>query len=1047
MAATDWEDISVLLPVEARDLWGVTTIEVDPSDPQRVWIGCGGYVIDWSPEPGFEPPYNGQYRVYYSEDGGDTWTEQSAGLPGFAINDLIYQRGSNDALYAATDVGVFYRNASMDRWECLNNGLPSNIVTDLEIDYCKERIYASSFGRGLWSLPLQPCMEVERVIDTDLTIAGTQYLASNLRVTDGHILTITGELYCYKDVRLIVEPHARVVIDGGLVTTQCPGQRYKGFEISGNSTQTQSGYPLATHQGRLDIINGGIIENAEIGALACGRTASGALDLSKTGGIIVANEASFKNCGVGVFLPPWPDPNGGLSINTANQSRFTRTTFEVNSAYPTEGAPFTTHALLWRIFGPNFAGCQFKNTRADSEVSGSADLGQGIYSLDARFKVVADCPCGQWLEPAHTCICAERSRFEGLDHAIEAGDALTTRNFTVVNTDFVNNICGVYANGVVNPVVKNNHFTMGGRGVLLTHPSEIEWQDLHRAVYTTETYGTRIDDNVIVMDANAQSLAEGVVTGDVRDHNDVVFRNRVTGLVNGYVGEGINADPDNKTNVGLWWLCNLNDDNGQDLYCRYPANLDEDDEPDATVRTIQGAPNRPADNTFDNVHPEGDFKSDNTHNNIVYWYRADGQAAYQPVEVTPSYVAPQGTTDIPADNCARRVIYTHVIGDGGTGTITSAIAVIDDEKLAYGNTRYLYDQLIDGGSTDEVVAQITSSWPQDAWDLRGYLLSRSPYLSVEVLQRAVIRNVMPPAMLTEVLVANPEATQRDGFFRWLQEESGHPLPAYLLELVVASWDNKTYRSTLEAEMAGHHATMTMAADLLLAAYQEDTITDPVDSLRWVWRKVRTKAARYAEALLFVQTGDFNSASAIVSTIPAEHDLKDPEEQERLRMLDLIAFLEGVYADGRDETALTGPELDALETIIDGKYDRPAAWAQNLLCFGYQRCRPPRTGGGTGGLRRSDAPRATIPVDEERRLWAQPNPATLYTELCFALLNEEVATHLIVRDIAGRETRRFLVQGSQGRALWDTRAVEAGTYTVELFSGDRKVLGIRLVVKP
>jgi hypothetical protein len=34
-----------------------------------------------------------------------------------------------------------------------------------------------------------------------------------------------------------------------------------------------------------------------------------------------------------------------------------------------------------------------------------------------------------------------------------------------------------------------------------------------------------------------------------------------------------------------------------------------------------------------------------------------------------------------------------------------------------GNTRYLYDQLIDGGSTDATVQEIEESWPEDAWHL------------------------------------------------------------------------------------------------------------------------------------------------------------------------------------------------------------------------------------------------------------------------------------------------------------------------------------------
>jgi photosystem II stability/assembly factor-like uncharacterized protein len=1037
----DWLDLTPYFPASIPAWLGITAMTIDPKDPDRIWIGCGGFAV----EEGLSAPYNGKERVFMSEDGGLSWVDYSTGLPGLVINDLVYQRGSNDALYVGTDVGVFYRNAGLSEWKCFNNGLPTVIALDLDIDYCAEKIYASCHGRGIWLTDLVES-SAERVIEANTTFTGTQYLASDLRVTDGHTLTVTGTVKCYNDVRIIVEPHARLLIDGGLITTQCPDQRWKGVEVWGNSGHDQSGGALALHQGKLEMKNGGTIENAECGAMACARSTGNVLDMSKTGGIIIADQSNFKNCSQGVLLMPWPDPNNNLSLNTVNKSRFKRTNFVVNSDYP-GAAPFESHVAMWRVYGINFEGCTFENLKPDAQVSGSNDLGQGISALDARFNVFSACPCNQYIEPGHVCYCPQRSRFEGLDHAIEAGDALTARGFSVTETDFVNNICGVYANGVINPVVKNNHFTMGRRAVGLTNTAELHWAR-HRAVFTTESYGTRIDDNQIDMDANALSEAEGVVVGYVRDHNDVVFRNHVTGLHDGYVGEGTNADPDNKTHVGLTWLCNDNLSNGQDLYNRYPDGLLPDDQPDATVRTIQGAQNRPADNTFNNTNPQGDFMSDNQYNNIVYWYRNDGQLAYQPIEVTPSYVAPQGTTTIPANNCARRFLLTHVIGDHPTGTLANGMSVLNSSKLAYGTTRYLYDQLIDGGSTDEVVQEIMQSWPSDAWELRNSLLAKSPYLSTEVLEEAVEKNIMPQAMLTEVLVANPEATQRDGFLRWVQSGSSHPLPQYLVDLVVASWNVRTYRFTLESTMAGHHTYMTMAADLILAEYQRDTIQEPMDSLRAVWQIMRTRSARYAEALIDLQQHNFAAALTVVQNIPTEHELRGPAEVEQQRMLNMITFIQDVYATGRDETALTTAEISTLESIVNGEYDRPAAWAQNLLCFGYGHCRTPLTGGdGSGAKRALSVAEVSSQQGTGIALWAQPNPAGDYTTLFYKMTKRPLKGVLVVLDILGREQARFNLPNEEGQVLWDTRSVQPGSYSVELTADGERLKSEQVIVKP
>ncbi len=66
-----------------------------------------------------------------------------------------------------------------------------------------------------------------------------------------------------------------------------------------------------------------------------------------------------------------------------------------------------------------------------------------------------------------------------------------------------------------------------------------------------------------------------------------------------------------------------------------------------------------------------------------------------------------------------------------------------------------------------------ATWPSDAWELRDYLLAKSPFLSVTALQEMVLRNVMPAAMVAEVLIANPEATHQSGFIEWMQVESGY----------------------------------------------------------------------------------------------------------------------------------------------------------------------------------------------------------------------------------------------------------------------------------
>ncbi len=115
----------------------ILSMAVSSSNPQKVWIT--------------QSHYSSADRVLHSADGGNTWTDYSNSLPAIPVNCIVYQNGSNDGLFIGTDLGVFYRDAGMSDWIPYNNGLPNVIVNDLEISYQNTKLWAGTFGRGLWS--------------------------------------------------------------------------------------------------------------------------------------------------------------------------------------------------------------------------------------------------------------------------------------------------------------------------------------------------------------------------------------------------------------------------------------------------------------------------------------------------------------------------------------------------------------------------------------------------------------------------------------------------------------------------------------------------------------------------------------------------------------------------------------------------------------------------------------------------------------------------------------------------------------------------------
>ncbi|HEX8515686.1 MAG TPA: T9SS type A sorting domain-containing protein [Bacteroidia bacterium] len=147
-----WIDITEgLTPVEWK---GITGIAINPNDPNEIWVSFNSF---WETSTGSGLGMNRVFHgVVNTTTGTCAWNDYSTGLPWFPTTTIVCQNGTNKGLYLGTDVGIFYRDASMSAWECFSTGIPVGMVPEIEINYCAKEIRASVYGRGLWVSPLPP---------------------------------------------------------------------------------------------------------------------------------------------------------------------------------------------------------------------------------------------------------------------------------------------------------------------------------------------------------------------------------------------------------------------------------------------------------------------------------------------------------------------------------------------------------------------------------------------------------------------------------------------------------------------------------------------------------------------------------------------------------------------------------------------------------------------------------------------------------------------------------------------------------------------------
>ncbi|MCY7411175.1 MAG: hypothetical protein LH473_12955, partial [Chitinophagales bacterium] len=110
----------------------ISTIAADPDDPEfdRLWVAFDGF--EWDNSGASLSSYHSGSIWLTENTNGDTWqTFNCTGLPNFPIETMVYQRGTDDIIYAGTDAGIYRwkhtpnQSATTGTWECFSSGLPA----------------------------------------------------------------------------------------------------------------------------------------------------------------------------------------------------------------------------------------------------------------------------------------------------------------------------------------------------------------------------------------------------------------------------------------------------------------------------------------------------------------------------------------------------------------------------------------------------------------------------------------------------------------------------------------------------------------------------------------------------------------------------------------------------------------------------------------------------------------------------------------------------------------------------------------------------------
>lgn len=846
---------------------------------------------------------------------------------------------------------------------------------------------------------LQNCLvqDASHIITGTVNWNSSVEVFGNIEVEDGGSLTITDVVSFLPSSKFIIKPGGKVTIDGGILTNindACHGNSmWHGVEVWGNANASQywaSGQSCP--QGRIDIVNGGTIENAII---AVDLWKPG--DWSSTGGIIYADSAIFRNNAKSVhalhyrnFNPYFPE------IEWDYFSNFKNCTFEITEDYLGDET-FYKHVDLAYVNGIDFQGCDFSLAE---NVAGVSTSNHAIAAYDARFRVTTICNSQQAPCPE---VDYDRSTFTGFWSAVSAvNDGGVPLTFSVNRADFFNNAFGVRTTYMNNASVLFSNFEVGnysgcGTGIYTDYVTGFAFEENDFSKYT----GSPVSDYFGIIINSSEAVNE-------------VYKNTYNGLSYANFSDGRNHLLYNYWE-GLAYYCNENDNNYADFFVN-DFTLGNP----SGIQTIQGSETYVSGNTF-------------TQSGATWHYYNGGGAAvvyycneYQvPTLIKGVIVMPRSETN----SCP-----SHYGGNSELKLVMNAQQKADAEQDYYNNltdynsVKTLYDSYVDGGDTEAEKLAIQTAQPDDMWELRAQLLGDSPHLSLEVLKEAADKtDVFTESALFDILAANPDELKKDTLISYLENKED-PLPDYMIDLLRQLAQGTTYKTALQQQMAGYIHAYTRATHDIIRSNLNDTVTDNVELRNWLDNIGGITSDRQIISS-YISEGNFTDAITLANMLPQLYDLDNNELTEHTYYMDMLYLHQTLYQESRNTFQLDSTEKASIVFIANNSTGVAGAQAKSILEGVYNEyfddC--PDADGTTGYKSNSIINPDALGKAYGLNISVKPNPAKQWAAFDYTLPGDETEAIITISNSIGNIVEMIQISGSQGQNLWDTRTVKPGVY--------------------
>ncbi len=818
----------------------LASVVIHPTNPNIIWVTYTGY--------------KDQYKVWKSTDAGDTWInwDPNHTLYNIPVNEIVYQKNTNDRLYIATDYGVFTRDNNSD-WEKYGDNFPNIRVTELKINYCTQKLRVATFGRGIWEADLQATTHNNDVktITENVTWSGNAWSETDIKILDGVTLTITGTLNIPENKKIIVEPGGELRVYGGTITNNCD-KMWQGIEIQGDASTSQ--YAANNHKGKV-ILNNATIENA-YKAVTC-----------YNGGILQANSSNFFNNYRSLTFYTWTNP--GYYANR-NKSFIKNCNFEINKEVLNNGS---SHASSYVYITNNggklkFYGNTFTNTNQNWNTS---DLGTGITMYSSNAEITYRCK----VAVAYGQECPENQRDSSIFNNLNLGINSSAYNASGIEINqcvFNNNYRSIYISGNSNIATITKNTFNAGNHTTDYHPY---------SMFLNNNTGYTVEENTFNGNADADA---GVYVYNSGDESNEIYKNTFSGytrqsnssavVANRKNSNYIYNNPNNQGDEGLQFHCNEFTDYNYAMAVVY-GNIRRDQGNSGETTELAG-------NTFDHLSstPEADLHFDAnipSYYNIPHYNYYQHNTAIAQIQDFDNNKVTANTMPYPYvtdDACP-----SHISTGGGGGFVgmqatKTAVEALDAEITTEQDQ---LQTLVDNGNTDILLSEIENINNYNFNQTSVKIMQTQGYISDTVANEYTRSDVNYYNRFTKAITLIDISPLPYSTRIVVQNSNLHPVLKYIIGL----YQNGTnIREQDEQNIANNKHNRQILIRNAIRKAVTDTLTETTDSLIQFLQTRSGIENKYTLVGLLEKKKNFNEANNLLNTlntIKTDYNISKQEE--------------------------------------------------------------------------------------------------------------------------------------------------------------------------